>query len=270
MNYVLLCLTIFILAKSSLVTYSTYLLVEIGRIKQLKIRDELPRYFSNKNDFGPMQIDETRKFELDVSSKPNCGLSREGNIVEISIKKEKTQKDPVEHKFGMLNYEYTVYIVCRAGYIPDLAVGGEAEDCGIGKVLMQLCLNEPKLHKISKKDKNNAMKEIKHELQVTKLEEWVKSKCSKILYLDMSVSPMTKAYVYFNSVLSSGFTDMFVKMSNREIYPNEGPCSTKNLKERYTDEGTMVNGNDEVIVHGRKWFFCYPKIPSSSSKCTIL
>ena len=232
-----------------------------------------------------MKIDESRKFELDVSSKPNCGLSSDGNIVEISIKKEKTQKDPEEHKFSMLNYEYIVYIVCRAGYIPDLAVGGEAEDCGIGKVLMQLCLNEPKLHKISKKNKNNAMKEIKHELQgckidstcndatikkIMKLEEWVKSKCSKILYLDVSVSPMTKAYVYFNSALSSGFTDMFVKMSNREIYPNEGPCSVQNLKERYTDDGTMVDGNDEVIVHGRKWFFCHPKIPSSSSKCSIL
>ena len=161
-------------------------------IGNLFIIIELPRYLSNKNDFGPMQIDETRKFELDVSSKPNCGLSSEGNIVEISIKKEKTQKDPEEHKFSMLNYDNTVYVVCRAGYIPDLAVGGEAEDCGIGKVLMQLCLNEPKLHKISKKNKNNAMKKIELELQgckidgtcnddtikkIMKLEEWVKSKC---------------------------------------------------------------------------------------------
>ena len=31
-----------------------------------------------------MKIDETRKFELDVSSKPNCGLSGEGNIVKIT------------------------------------------------------------------------------------------------------------------------------------------------------------------------------------------
>ena len=232
-----------------------------------------------------MKNGEKRTFELDLSKKPNCGLSGSGKAVTISITKDKTQKDPKEYKFSMSEYEYSVYIVCRAGYVPDLAAGGIAEDCGIGKILMQLCLNEKKLHKISNKNKNNAMNQIRLELQgckidntcnepnikkIERLEVWVESKCSKILYLDMSSSPMTKAYVYFNSALASGFTDMFIRIGTRDIYPKEGPCSTQTLKERYTDEGTMVDGDDEIIVHGRAWFFCLPKLPSSNRKCTIL
>ena len=76
----------------------------------------------------------------------------------------------------------------------------------------------------------------------------------------------------FNGALSSGFTDMFIKINNREIFPKAGPCSVNTLKELYarTNDGTMDDGNGEVVVHGRQWFFCHPKVPTSNSKCTIL
>ena len=75
-----------------------------------------------------------------------------------------------------------------------------------------------------------------------------------------------------NSALSSGFTDMFIKINSRGIYPETGPCSVKILKELYAknNDGTIDDGNGKVMVHGKQWFFCHPKVPTCSSKCIIL
>ena len=186
------------------------------------------RHSSDKNNYLPMTKNEQRPFEIDVTEKPNCGLTGPGNIVHIIIEKANTQLNPVEHRFSMVGHKFTVYIVCRAGYIPDLTVVGDAEECGIGKILVQLCLNEDKMHKASKHNKNIAMLELKRELelcnvqqscndpdirQLMKLKKRVKSSCSKVLLLIMSTSRYGAAHVYFKQC--------FVFRFHRYVYQNQ-------------------------------------------------
>ena len=76
----------------------------------------------------------------------------------------------------------------------------------------------------------------------------------------MSAKPKSKAHVYFNSAIASGFDYMFIDLNNEMFYPKTGPCSVKTLKERYNDDGDMVDGDDRVKAHGQIWFFCHPKI----------
>ena len=84
------------------------------------------------------------------------------------------------------------------------------------------------------------------------------------------------AHVYFNSAVASGFTEMFM-MSDfhldknlEDTYPKEGPCAVKTLQERYSDDRTMLDGEEKTSVGGWNWFFCLPKIPNNNPKCTIL
>ena len=99
----------------------------------------------------------------------------------------------------------------------------------------------------------------------------------------MSPSRLGAAHVYFNSALASGFTEMFIAPSlspSSKFYPEEGPCSVKALKDRYTDDGYMEDNeesvevrmvkDDGVKVWGTFWFFCKPKIPTKQEKCTDL
>ena len=69
---------------------------------------------------------------------------------------------------------------------------------------------------------------------------------------------------------------MFIAL-DEEFYPREGPCSVKALRDRYTDDGYMVDddgtdvrsgGNNQVKVFGHNWFFCKPKRPTLNVKCT--
>ena len=237
------------------------------------------------NNYEPMQRDQTREFEID-SEKENCRLL-DKKIKKIKITKLQERKD--EFMFRMEDIPQIVakaLVECKGGYVPWLLVNDDAEQCGIGKMLMLLCLNEKEIHNtiIS----NRALKRIKgySEQNIPKareIEEWVLSKCEKIVGLTMSPSRLEAAHVYFNSALESGFTEMFIAPSlspSSKFYPEEGPCSVKALKDRYTDdgymkddEGTDINRmvwNNKVQVTGRNWFFCRPKIPTLHVKCTAL
>ena len=139
------------------------------------------------------------------------------------------------------------YVVCMAGTVPMLKVYGDATECGIGKMLMQLCFNEEQIHNIGDEMKNTAIEKIKDYfvvdgLQMAKeMETWVKSKCKKILYLTMTASPPSAAHLYFKSAFEAGFTEMFIVLNKhlgkREFYPKQGPCAVKALQKRYTNEG---------------------------------
>ena len=97
----------------------------------------------------------------------------------------------------------------------------------------------------------------------------------------MCSDPPSGAHVYFNSAIASGFTQMFMIRDNWpfegkfKFYPNEGPCAVKNLKNRYSDDGNMIElgGLKKTEVWGWNWFFCLPKeqdLPQDVQKCTIL
>ena len=88
-------------------------------------------------------------------------------------------------------------------------------------------------------------------------------------------------HLYFNSAVASGFTEMFMmsdftddelaaRNNLEDIYPKEGPCGVKALQERYSDDRTMLDGDEKTSVGDWNWFFCHPKKPNNNPKCTIL
>ena len=105
------------------------------------------------------------------------------------------------------------------------------------------------------------------------MEEWAKSTCEKLIGLGMVSFPKTKAHLYFNSALESGYTEMFIALKS-EFYPRTGPCPVRTLKERYRNDGYMVDKGDskdeKVKVWGNFWYFCKPKSQTIEDKCIDL
>ena len=250
-----------------------------------------------------MEIGEVRKFKIDKNKKKECKLqpSKQG-IIEIEIKKEKNKnpgnlEDPTKFIYKLVgpeNLSEEAFLKCDYGHVYFLKTKGKAEKCGIGRIFTELCMNEKNLHKTTYvgenknlaigrldkfiKDSNNRPDYkllVKH---VKLLKKWSKSQCSELIYLLMAADPPSNAHVYFNSAMASGFTEMFMTteplddndLDELDFYPLAGPCSTKNLQDRYSDDGDMVDGNTRKDVVGWNWFFCKPKEPTVLNKCTIL
>ena len=131
-----------------------------------------------RNNIGPMMVGETRTFQIDKLKKKDCKLQGKG-IIDIEITKERSTGHAFT--FKMVNME-NVYIHCDDGYIPQLNTFGGAENCGIGKILTQLCLSEEIIHNVESNEENKALLELKkhrNELQddgklkkLAKLEKW--------------------------------------------------------------------------------------------------
>ena len=239
-----------------------------------------------------MEVGETRKFEVDKNVKKGCKLPGEG-IIEIQIKKE--QPKVWASEFRMVSPKADdVFINCDDGYIDKLQTRGIAENCGIGKILMQLCLNENEIHNVANNDKNGALNQIDKYItdcnkkescneiaqaeiaQLEKLREWIPTHCSKLILLEMQAKPRSTAHVYFNSAKAAGFKKMFMIdhvwlwYEPVNFYPKKGPCPVKMLQKRYSEDGYMVDGKEKTLVWGMNWFFCYPKKVQKISTCTIL
>ena len=239
-----------------------------------------------------MELDEVRKFKIDKNKKKECKLqpSKQG-IIEIEIKKEIELGGPSKFIYELIGSDSLpkeAFLKCDYGYVEFLSTRGKAEKCGIGRIFTELCMNEKNLHQTSylgtnknlaiqklddyikdSKDKPNFAKERE---QLKAFKKWSKSHCSEIIYLEMTSNPASKAHVYFNSAMASGFTEMFMisGLIDFDFYPDEGSCSTKTLQDRYNDDGFMVEGNEMTHVVGWNWFFCKPKNPEEQNKCTIL
>ena len=238
-----------------------------------------------------MELDEVRKFKIDKNKKKECKLqpSKQG-IIEIEIKKEKELEGPSKFIYKLVGSDYLpkeAFLKCDYGYVEFLKTKGKAEKCGIGRIFTELCMNEKNLHQTSHsgtnknlgiqklndyiKDSKDKPKFAKERKQLKAFKKWSKSHCSEIIYLEMTANPPSNAHVYFNSAKASGFTDMFMitGLIDFQKYPDEGPCPTKILQDRY-DDGFMVEGNEKTRVVGWNWFFCKPKNPEEQNKCTIL
>ena len=160
----------------------------------------------------------------------------------------------------------------------ELSTSGKTEECGIGKILMGLCLNEKTIHNVANNKENKALRFIKHwitgcsskvscdgknfQKRLTTMDESVKSKCTKIIALNMVATPKIAAHVYLKSALDSKFSQMFIKIDDEEMYPKASSCSVEELSKRYNENGEMVD--DKVKVWGKIWFFCLPETPSTN------
>ena len=218
-----------------------------------------------------MKPNEIREFKLD-ENKPNCKLTSKEVKIKKMVERERFTLEEDINGEG--------YIDCANGFVANLKVTGDPLDCGIGKILMKLCLNEETKHNVIDNNKNTALYKLK--TYATKnpifenakaMEEWAKSKCENLIGLGMVSFPKTKAHLYFNSAIESGYTEMFIALKT-EFYPRTGACPVRILKERYRIDGYMIEKGDsddeKVKVWGNFWYFCKPKSQPIEAKCTEL
>ena len=232
----------------------------------------------DNNNYGPMGYNEIRPFKLNLKDKPTCRLVNE------NIKIRKTAVGNLGlNTFELVDYLGFAYIECLPGYVQRLQAIGITEGCGIGKILMRLCLNEKHMHDVANNEENEAIYDIRDWIErckkslnmvtcplrfqkkLAKLEKWATTECSKMVTLYMAAVPKSGAHVYFKSAMDSLYSQMFIKISDVEIYPKDGPGSVETLKDQYDRGGEMVNGQNKVPVFDRDWFFCLP-VPQQRNK----
>ena len=210
-----------------------------------------------------MTRDDVRTFQIDKSRKIYCGLSpkqENTNIIEIQIRKIGLDMNNCKDcsQFQMVGEESDVYLACRPGNY-HVNIQGTASGCGISKIFIQLCLNEPKIHEVQY-IANQAMN-----FQGT---DWVRAHCKKIVYLDNLNKPSNLVSLYLEATILSQFKLTFIKLldSSLQMYPINDVYKTKDLLKRYYGMGGMVNYDKVINDQGRQWFFCYP---CEGNKCTI-
>ena len=164
-----------------------------------------------------MGEDETRIFEID-KRKPDCAF--EGTEINIRKTAMSNPQTKVVYRvyLKVVGHEDDAYIDCMPGFVDQLRVQGSLEGCGVGKMLMKLCLNEKNIHNVQNNEDTKVMRDIKksvlelseeNEEKLSKLDKWASSVCSKLVYLIMVARRESgKAHVHFNSALESGYSLM--------------------------------------------------------------
>ena len=206
-----------------------------------------------------MDANEKRRFKID-KSQTKC--PKEIEILKTVLLWPPQTKLVHRVYLKVVGHEEDAYIDCAPGFVEALTVKkfktsikGTLEGCGVGKMLMKLCLIEETIHNVENNEETKVMKDIKksvldlrkeNEEKLTKLDKWASSECSKLVYLIMSAIPKDSAHVYFNSALESGYSLMgIVNIDNGETYPKTGHSSVGELKKQYKD-GYMNNEKVDV------------------------
>ena len=237
--------------------FTLFVIIDIGIV-------EIPESVLS-NNYGKMAFGETRTFQIDKKKYLKCRLAE--NEIEILKDDYFGQDNP---GFIVVKNVASADVECRPGSINDIRVSEEARECGIGTMLMQLCLNEEKIHNVAENDKNQGLNLIRELSEtnavpnVKEVESWVDSNCEKLVSLDMTCSIPPSAHVFFSSALASGYTEMFFALIMRsrrsEFYPSKIPGLVKDMKERYNDNGYIVESDgNEIKVAGEMWYFCQPR-----------
>ena len=88
-------------------------------------------------------------------------------IKDITVSKTAGTKGENEWTIEAVGLENT-YINCFPGKVDQVYTAKIAEGCGIGKILMLLCLNEGSIHNVENNEENRAMKDIQNYVKLKK------------------------------------------------------------------------------------------------------
>ena len=232
-------------------------------------------------DFSHMKNGEIRWFKYQRSPFTKCQLRPSSTVLGIQIKKYKRKNQSLDlppvpkgatrfrtWKMGLGD----VYLDCHPGFVDKPAVrdvmngkGKNARGCGIGRILMSLCMFEKKIHN-TKFPKNKALKSLKPKFK--KEMKWMKSQCSKVVMLktDINIASTWKNLkTFLEDANTFGFTIMVIKVPwaprvPEALYPKAGPCRTFELATNYKYGSMTIDVGPSVVVtgDGNEWFFCLP------------
>ena len=223
-----------------------------------------------KNNYEPMRTGERRVFKIDAFSTRSCGLkptTENSNVITVTVIKEERPANNDGFESGMYfkvigsGEDDSIELSCKPGKIHEVKFKGQAEiwsqGCNIPVILIQLCLNEAKIHQVKYPD-NLTMRSLRaHD----KIRRWALSKCKKIVMLD-DLSKKRMGTIYLRGAILSNFDKGFILLSTG-TYPPEGHACTKDLLGRYGNGDMATEENDKTIkvvdVWNAPWFFCRSK-----------
>ena len=198
---------------------------------------------------------------------PKCRLAE--NEIEIIRDDESGRDNP---SFIVVDNVATSYVECSSGSIDHIQVSEEARECGIGTMLMQLCLNEEEIHNVANNNFNygvSLIRQFSETYNVPYAKEvgsWVNSNCEKLVSIDLDCSIPPSVHVFFSSALASGYTDMIfalITLSQKRFYPMKTLGSVKEMKKHYTDDGYILESDgNKVELFGEIGLFCQPRNPN--------
>ena len=221
---------------------------------------------------------ELRTFEYDTSPFPKCVWGSPSSKYESSFKlrirkyqrKDKRSNMGLEEvPKGAFRFRTSkiptgnMYIDCHPGFIDKPVIARDSivrkiQGCGIGTILIKLCMNEKKIHNAKRNRKNTALKSLGPKFKKTM--NWMKSHCSKVVMLKMD-KPV--ASMFFKSAKLFGFSIVvikrWVKTSTEELYPHAAPCNIHEIATNYKNGRMDIDGRS-VMVTGKdhEWYFCLP------------
>ena len=168
----------------------------------------------------------------------------------------KLESDHYENEIG--------YALCNPGWIQMVYVEPKARDCGLATVLTELCLIDPDINQNT--DENTVYRKIDKRLErndeVREMEEHLRTSCSNLMGLEMTVTPFKGAYAYFSAAMRMKYQYMAVQPYDAEL----GHCGQKfkyyqvDQAQQHFDENTgrIEDGKGDTEGTGRKaqWYFC--------------
>ena len=243
-------------------------------------------------DFRHMKNKEIRSFKYQRTLFPQCQLHPSSTVLEIQVKKynRKNRQSnvglPAKVPKGASRFRALknwigddIYLDCHPGFVDKPVVieckwrdcrgdanGKEARGCGIGRIMIFLCMHEKKIHNTKRNRKNIALKSLKPKFK--KQMKWMKSQCSKVVMLE-PITYISSTWKNFKEFLASaarfGFTVMAIKVPEtpnvpEALYPKAGPCLTSELASNFNNGRLNIDGGNGIAVtgDGNEWFFCLP------------
>ena len=232
----------------------------------------------------PMEDDEYKVFQRKI--RPECTLSSlyftvlkeqefdtirnifysrfyalAGNIAEEEVDFVETHSSDYRRKYQ----RQIAFIECRHGWIDYLTTFKymqgttgpivNAQNCGIGTVLTELCLIDPDLN--VRRHGNEARNLLNGYNEFDMIENY----CDELMGLSMEVDDMPTAHTYFTAAINMGYMIMMIDDSDEESqYQNPLKIyATRVAKHNFdTTTGDILPCCDNPLCNAytQTWFFC--------------
>ena len=200
-------------------------------------------------EMDPIPTNGEENFPIDKTKHTRC----EYEGASFTIKKRRPRPRTLEYIFEADNNAGRVE--CTVGEISWVFVNEIARRCGLGTILVTLCLVDTDMNGNGNVhpplDMSNWALEILEDNQRSL--DWVEANCKSFWNLYFNPYDNGAGVAYFNAALDAGFTQMLIKDVANVVH---GPTSTRTWRESYNSDSGMIG--PDINVENSFWFFCEP------------
>ena len=215
-----------------------------------------PRFPMDSATVPQMLTGETIDFTINTERRPNCKYTNHVFSVKKISQGDKQNREHVFWADGQVGM-----IECKVGFIHELRVLSQAQNCGLGTHLTRLCLTDQDLNG---KKGNMSPEMVKQNFAVSDDNQnridWFKLHCTSVWYLWLK--PVEAGFVYFRAAEYEDFTKMIIETGEGEIHPDEGAADTIVYHRGYDNLGNIDPGDGKRWFNLKdRWYYCKEKRP---------